>query len=113
MKLTSSSRARRSVCKTSGRFSGSPQTPRPVMRMAPKPSRLTVKLPILKTPPALAVILLLKVTRLGCCPRPKRAAASGVLQGFRTPGDRKYDVHDLLYFVVHEVSTLQQELALC
>src|SRR5215218_10162948 len=45
MKLTPSSTARRSTRMHSSWSSGGPQTPFPVIRMAPKPSRLTVTSP--------------------------------------------------------------------
>src|SRR4051812_26122414 len=41
MRLTPSSIARRSTCLATSRSGGSPQTPFPVMRIAPKPSRRT------------------------------------------------------------------------
>ena len=45
MKLTPSSTARRNVALASSRSGGSPQIPRPVMRIAPNPSRRTVRSP--------------------------------------------------------------------
>ena len=50
MKLTPSSMARRSTATASARSAGSPQMPGPVIRMAPKPSRLTVLPAISKVP---------------------------------------------------------------
>src|SRR6202041_2011614 len=45
MKFTPSSTARRNTLRASSRSLGSPQMPSPVMRMAPYPSRLTVRSP--------------------------------------------------------------------
>ena len=45
MKLTPSSTARRSVASAPGTSAGRPQMPLPVMRMAPKPMRFTVRSP--------------------------------------------------------------------
>src|SRR5262245_61517094 len=45
MKLTPSSTARRRTALAASRSGGSPQMPRPVMRIAPKPRRLTVRSP--------------------------------------------------------------------
>src|ERR1700712_2820766 len=45
MKFTPSSTARRSTRMHSSASAGGPQTPLPVMRMAPNPSRLTVRSP--------------------------------------------------------------------
>src|SRR6266511_700608 len=56
MKLTSSSTARRSTALAASRSGGSPQMPLPVIRMAPKPIRFTVRSPpIPMVPAALAV----------------------------------------------------------
>ena len=45
MKFTPSSTTRRRVCRAALRSAGGPQTPLPVMRMAPYPRRLTVQSP--------------------------------------------------------------------
>src|SRR5271155_355169 len=45
MKFTPSSTARRNTRTASSRSAGGPHTPLPVRRMAPKPSRLTVRSP--------------------------------------------------------------------
>jgi hypothetical protein len=45
MKLMPSSTTRRSTALATSRSGGSPQIPLPVMRMAPKPMRLTVMSP--------------------------------------------------------------------
>src|SRR5687767_12790390 len=45
MKLTPSSTARRNTVLAASRSGGSPQIPRPVTRIAPKPRRLTVRSP--------------------------------------------------------------------
>src|SRR5215472_607902 len=52
MKLTPSSTTRRSVLMACSRLGGSPQIPRPVIRIAPNPRRLTVRSPPISTVPA-------------------------------------------------------------
>src|SRR5260221_2341082 len=52
MKLTLSSIARRSAAFASSRFGGSPQIPLPVIRIAPKPRRFTVRSPPMLIVPA-------------------------------------------------------------
>src|SRR6266446_1705299 len=52
MKLTLSSIARRSAAFASSRFGGSPQIPSPVIRIAPKPRRFTVRSPPMLIVPA-------------------------------------------------------------
>src|ERR1700745_3632137 len=54
MKFTPSSTARRKTAIASARSRGSPQTPLPVMRIAPKPSLYTGSSPARKTVPLLA-----------------------------------------------------------
>src|SRR6266851_2302363 len=56
MKLTPSSTTRRSVAMAWSRLGGSPQIPDPVIRMAPKPSRLTVRSPPTSMVPAAAAV---------------------------------------------------------
>src|SRR6266704_3533109 len=56
MKLTPSSTTRRSVAMAWSRLSGSPQMPGPVIRMAPNPSRLTVRSPPTSMVPAAAAV---------------------------------------------------------
>src|SRR6266536_4134094 len=56
MKLMPSSTTRRSVAMAWSRLGGSPQMPRPVTRMAPKPSRLTVRSPPTSMVPAAAAV---------------------------------------------------------
>src|SRR5580658_1674219 len=60
MKLTPNSTARRSTARATSRSAGSPQMPFPVIRMAPKPSRLTVRSPptsMVPAPPAPTEVL--------------------------------------------------------
>src|SRR4029453_7012520 len=52
MKLTPSSIARRNTAFASSRSAGGPQMPSPVIRMAPKPRRLTVRSPPTSIVPA-------------------------------------------------------------
>src|SRR5262245_40569987 len=52
MKLTPNSTARRSTAFATSMFGGGPQTPAPVTRIAPKPSRLTVRSPPMSIVPA-------------------------------------------------------------
>src|ERR1700682_2638048 len=54
MKLTPSSTARRRTAIAPARSCGGPQTPSPVIRIAPKPRRLTVSLPASETVPLAA-----------------------------------------------------------
>jgi hypothetical protein len=54
MKLTPSSTARRNTAFASSRSAGWPQIPSPVIRMAPKPRRLTVRSPPTSIVPAIA-----------------------------------------------------------
>src|ERR1700722_9880723 len=56
MKLTPSSTTRRSVAMACSRLDGSPQTPGPVIRIAPKPRRLTVRSPPTSIVPAAAAV---------------------------------------------------------
>src|SRR5579864_8427725 len=56
MKLTPSSTVLRSVAMAWSRLGGSPQIPDPVIRMAPKPSRLTVRSPPTSMVPAAAAV---------------------------------------------------------
>src|SRR6185312_2506721 len=56
MKLTPSSTTRRSVAMARSRLGGSPQMPGPVIRMAPNPSRLTVRSPPTSMVPAAAAV---------------------------------------------------------
>src|SRR6266567_8832991 len=56
MKLTPSSTTRRSVAMAWSWLGGSPQIPDPVIRMAPKPSRLTVRSPPTSIVPAAAAV---------------------------------------------------------
>src|SRR6266536_5860085 len=56
MKLMPSSTTRRSVAMAWSRLGGSPQTPGPVIRMAPNPSRLTVRSPPTSMVPAAAAV---------------------------------------------------------
>src|ERR1700734_905797 len=56
MKLTSSATARRSASLARSRSGGSPQTPGPVIRIAPKPSRFTVRSPPTPILPAAAAV---------------------------------------------------------
>src|SRR5271156_4331749 len=56
MKLTPSSTTRRSVAMACSRLGGSPQTPGPVIRIAPKPRRLTVRSPPTSMVPAAAAV---------------------------------------------------------
>ncbi len=53
MKLTPSSIARRNTAFASSRSAGGPQMPSPVIRMAPKPRRLTVRSPPTSIVPAI------------------------------------------------------------
>src|ERR1017187_5086975 len=57
MRLTPSSTARRSVARAAGLSAGGPQMPAPVMRMAPKPRRLTVRPPPMAKVPAAAAVI--------------------------------------------------------
>ena len=54
MKFTPSSTARRRTAIASSRSAGGPQIPGPVIRIAPKPSRLTVRSPPTSMVPAVA-----------------------------------------------------------
>src|SRR5579871_802353 len=56
MKLTPSSTARRSAALARSRSGGGPQTPGPVIRIAPKPSRFTVRSPPTSILPAAAAV---------------------------------------------------------
>ena len=56
MNVTSSSTARRSAALAISRSAGSPQMPGPVIRIAPKPSRLTVRSPPTSMVPAFAAV---------------------------------------------------------
>src|SRR6476660_4519243 len=56
MKLMPSSTTRRSVAMAWSRLGGSPQIPGPVIRMAPNPSRLTVRSPPTSMVPAAAAV---------------------------------------------------------
>src|SRR5580704_17715865 len=56
MKLTPSSTTRRSVAMACSRLGGSPQIPDPVIRIAPKPMRLTVRSPPTSMVPAAAAV---------------------------------------------------------
>src|SRR5580704_1514361 len=56
MKLTPSSTTRRSVAMAWSRLGGSPQMPRPVIRIAPNPRRLTVRSPPTSMVPAAAAV---------------------------------------------------------
>src|SRR5215475_10927462 len=56
MKLTPSSTARRRVACAASRLGGSPQMPRPVIRMAPNPIRFTVRSPPTSMVPAAAAV---------------------------------------------------------
>src|SRR5580693_8792848 len=56
MKLTPSSTTRRRVAMACALFGGSPQTPGPVIRMAPNPSLFTVRSPPMSIVPAAAAV---------------------------------------------------------
>src|SRR5580700_1685439 len=56
MKLTPSSTTRRSVAMACSRLDGSPQTPEPVIRIAPNPSLFTVRSPPMSIVPAAAAV---------------------------------------------------------
>jgi hypothetical protein len=56
MKLTSRATAWRSVALARSRSGGSPRCPGPVIRMAPKPSRLTVRSPPMPIVPAVVAV---------------------------------------------------------
>src|SRR5271155_1389014 len=56
MKFTPSSTARRRAVFASSRSAGHPHTPSPVIRMAPYPSRLTVRSPPTSIVPAAAAV---------------------------------------------------------
>src|SRR5262245_3122408 len=58
MKVTPRSTARRSTAVASSRSAGGPQIPGPVTRIAPKPSRLTVRSPPTSIVPACAALLM-------------------------------------------------------
>src|SRR5215469_13881949 len=64
MKLTPSSTTRRSVVLARSRSGGSPQMPEPVIRMAPKPSRRTVRSPPISMVPAAAASIALVMVNL-------------------------------------------------
>src|SRR5580693_5392479 len=83
MKLTPSSTTRRSVAMDWSRLGGSPQMPDPVIRMAPNPSRLTVRSPPTSMVPAAAAVgcsltryLLLVLTVSLSCPPPRAGAGA-------------------------------------
>src|SRR6478609_7687339 len=57
MKSTPSSTARRTTVRATSRSAGSPQMPGPVMRMAPKPSRLTVPRSLMSKVPAAPTLM--------------------------------------------------------
>src|SRR5713226_113279 len=61
MKLMPSSRTRRSTRLHSSRSAGSPQIPSPVMRIAPKPKRLTGRSPPMSMVPASAALMVVVV----------------------------------------------------
>src|SRR5882724_1730647 len=88
MKLMPSSTTRRSVAMAWSRLGGSPQMPRPVIRMAPNPSRLTVRSPPTSMVPAAAAVgcastrYLLLVT-VSLSRLPPRADAGGRRKGRR------------------------------
>src|SRR5215475_5164018 len=95
MKLMPSSTTRRSVAMARSRLGGSPQIPRPVIRIAPNPSRLTVRSPPTSMVPAAAAVgcastryLLLVTVSLSWLP--PRAGAGGRVraEGRRRDGPR-------------------------
>src|SRR6266851_6131047 len=90
MKLTPSSTTRRSVAMAWSRLGGSPQIPDPVIRMAPKPSRLTVRSPPTSIVPAAAAVgcaftpyLLLVLTVSLSRPAPRAGAGAGTRRGYQ------------------------------
>src|SRR5450755_2591140 len=101
MKLTPSSTARRSAFLALPASGGSPQTPSPVIRMAPNPSRLTVRSPPTSIVPASAALGLPLIQNLlgydSSFPAPRwRTARGGPPAGRRRPqrashGDRPRD----------------------
>src|SRR5579875_1132405 len=76
MKLTPSSTARRRVALACSRSGGSPQTPWPVIRMAPNPRRFTVRSPPTSMEPASAALGLLFMRYLPRLLRPAFQARS-------------------------------------
>src|ERR1700720_2797239 len=70
MKFIASSTARRSTRRASSGSWGSPQTPGPVIRMAPKPSLWTGRSPPMANVPVAAALIVARVliqpNRLGC-----------------------------------------------
>src|SRR6201985_3001703 len=62
MKVTSSSMARRTACLARSRSGGAPQMPGPVIRIAPNPSRFTVRSPPTSILPAAAAVGLALMT---------------------------------------------------
>jgi len=82
MKFTPSSTVRRSTAFACSRFSGSPQIPVPVMRIAPKPSRRTVRSPPTSIVPAASAVT------FSCDMLITLAAAFGQCAGYGTLPDR-------------------------
>src|SRR5829696_2111844 len=126
MKFTPSSGSRRSTRSASSRSAGSPHTPLPVIRIAPKPRRLTVRSPPRsKVPLSVAVGAVMKVSgvlrnvraprlRTTRTPRSKseelrevRSARLRVKCSWRSAGRLPHDhrPHDL-----HRVSVLSEQL---
>src|ERR1700728_180004 len=84
MKLTSRATAWLSVALARSRSGGSPQMPWPVIRMAPKPSRLTVRSPPMPIVPAVVAVgcalmedpLSNRLLVYGCCTALQAAGAA-------------------------------------
>ncbi len=85
MKLTPSSTARRSTACASSRSGGSPQIPRPVIRIAPNPRRLTVRSPPMSIVPASAAVAPLVAGHWGSFHRPGAQPASNRCQRENPP----------------------------